>query len=1004
MKKYIALLLGLLSAFLTPDGVFAQKKAGQIVVKSKLLDSDGLPVANAKVAGQEGAVETTTDGLGNFSLRVPASSLLLIEADGYETKLLNAAEIGGTTTLDRPPFLFDESNAIKIPFGTTTRRETVGAITTLKPARNAKYDNVQTFSDLLRGRVPGLLGTSNIRGIGDAVVIVDGLPRDPSTLNVEEIDQVSVLRDANAGILYGVHAPNGLILVTTKRGQAYQRRFNVMAEQGFSTPTALPNYLNSADYIRLYNEARANDGLAAAFDDATIQNHANGQNPYRYPDVDYYSREFLAKSRPLTKLLSEFSGGNKVTQYYAHLGWINTGTLYNVGDAVDAGNNRFNVRSNVNIAISDYIKTYFDVAAIFNFDRSPNGDFWSDAATLHPYRYAPILPLSLLKHNVGLSDGASLDNARLVNNAFILGGTTIYKNNVYGNQAIGGYNTQIQRTAQFNQGIEIDLRKITQGLRFRTVVGLDIRNGYSQSVNNQYAIYEPTWETNASGVDSIASLNKIGTDLRTGVQNLGNLSFARRVGFQAILDYERTFREAHTFTGTFLGYLDQFNFEDLLVPQRQAHLGLRLTYDYQKKIFANFSGALVNGYKLAPGNRAGFSPSLGLGWVLTEESLLSGNSWLDYLKIRASAGIVNYEFGGQDYMRYAQTFGNYNGSFSWDDGNRSLPTVTLQRAANPGLTFEKMKNVNIGFDSYLFKQALYLEANWFATRNSGQVVQRTIYPSYLYNNIPFENYDETSYQGVELGANWTQTAGDFTLSLGANALYATSKVIQKDEIWQNDYQYRQGRANDALFALESLGFFADEADIAQSPAQQFGEVQPGDLKYKDQNGDGKVDANDMVQIGNAQPRFSYGLTLQIKYRNLSLFALGNGQAGSYGYYDGDYFRVQGDAKYSTEVLGRWTPATAATAIYPRLSSANNSNNFRNSTFWLYKNNFFNLNRVQLTYGLPQGVAKKLFSKDFSVFLRGENLARLSQDADRRQLRAGFEPTYRNFSLGARVKF
>ncbi len=889
-------------------------------------------------------------------------------------------------------------NQVLVPFGRTSKRSIVGDVTVINPEEFLHYDNVQNLGDVLSGQVPGLV----LRTIANPVVIVDGIPRDASNINVEEIEQITVLKDANAGVLYGVHAPNGVILVTTKTGTRDVHKLNFMVERGVSTPTALPSYLGSADYMRLYNEARVNDGLEPFFPDTTIANHASGAEPYRYPNVDYYGSEFLAKQRSFTKVTSEFSGGNEQARYYANVGWTNSGKLLNAAKNENFDHNRFNIRTNVDVNVTKNVIAFLSATAIFDIDEGPIGNFWSDAATLHPYYYSPLLPLSMVKSDAVLSEGLNLENARLVNGQYILGGTSIYDNNVYGNQSLGSYETSISRTIQFNQGFSIDLNETVQGLKLRTQISLDVFNSYTQGVYNEYAIYQPGWQTNA-GADSIASLTRIGRDVRTGDQILGNMFFSRRLAAFAALDYNRRFGD-NAISGTLLGYFDQNTVENVLVPDRSAHLGLRVAYSHKNKFYADFSGAYVNGYKLAPGNRGGLSPTLGLGWILSEEDFLRGSNRIDFLKLKASAGIINYEFSGSDYRRYERTFGGYMGNFSWDD-TRSLASVTTSRAANPGLTFEKMKSINVGLEGSFLNNALFVEANWFTTRNSGEVVQRRgLYPSYMLTNIPFENYNETNYSGFNLGLEYTLNAGDFTMQVGANGMFATSKVVKRDELWPYDYQYRVGKRVGAMYGLEALGFFADAADIAASPVQMFGDVQPGDIKYKDQNDDGLVDENDEVEIGNSLPKMSYAFSLLFKYKNISLFALGNGSQGSTGIYDGSYFWVDGDDKYSDEVLNRWTPATAATATYPRLSAGNNTNNFRTSTQWLFDNNLFLVNRVQLTYHLPASLDRGFLTKGASVFLRGSNLAQLSQDAEKRQLRIGSEPGYRNYALGVRLMF
>jgi hypothetical protein len=262
--------------------------------------------------------------------------------------------------------------------------------------------------------------------------------------------------------------------------------------------------------------------------------------------------------------------------------------------------------------------------------------------------------------------------------------------------------------------------------------------------------------------------------------------------------------------------------------------------------------------------------------------------------------------------------------------------------------------------------------------------------------IPTENYNENKNSGVEAALNYTNKAGEFEYTLGSNMVYAVPRSLKQNEVPHAfDYEYRQGKVSDAMFGYVAEGLFKDNADIAGHAVQSFGSVQPGDIKYKDLNGDGIINDDDQMQIGNSHARLQYGLNINLKYRNLELFALGTAQSGSNVYYNNNYYWVYGNRKYSVVALNRWTPATAATATYPRLTTSSGSNNFRNSTYWLYSDNYFTLNRVQLTYHLP---AMK-FWKGIQLYVRGNNLFTISETKKQRELNIGSAPQMRNYMVG-----
>ena len=394
-----------------------------------------------------------------------------------------------------------------------------------------QYDNIQSISDALNGRIPGLLGSSNIRGIGDALFIVDGLPRDISTINLSEVAQITVLKDINASLLYGSAAVNGVVLVTTKRGLAHKHQINVSGYYGISVPTALPKFLSSADFMKLNNEAKVNDGLIAQYDSASLSNYSLG-NMYRYPNVDYYSGGYLKSFKPFFRANTELSGGNDVATYYANLGWNQTGSLLNFGEGKNANQNQFNVRGNVDFRINYFIKSSIDAVAVFNNTKGPVGNYWSSASTMKPNLFAPLIPFSLIApDNAILGElGTTELKARKndVNGMYLLGGTSSYLTNQIADGYSGGVNENVQRTFSFNNRIDFDLNQLVKGLAFHTNVSFDLYTRYDQAITNTYSVYTPTWD---AAVDSIVNLTKDGNDTRTGSQDVSNSYYARRFGF-----------------------------------------------------------------------------------------------------------------------------------------------------------------------------------------------------------------------------------------------------------------------------------------------------------------------------------------------------------------------------------------------------------------------------------------------------------------------------------------
>lgn len=693
----------------------------------------------------------------------------------------------------------------------------------------------------------------------------------------------------------------------------------------------------------------------------------------------------------------EFSGGNKTAQYYANLGWQRSGSLLKIGESPHT--DRVNFRSNLNFRINDYINTHLDISTIFNIANMPNGNFFSDATTLKPNYYPPLID-TLIVSNKNL-----IKTATLVNGGNLLGGTSIYKNNIYGNLILGGYNRQINTTGMFNVGIDFDLKFILKGLTLKTYSSFNYYGQYNETQSNTYAIYEPKWLIGSAAQDSV-TLTKVGADKFSGTQGISNTSLARNYAFYGILDYSHRFGEDHSISATMLGYFDQYDVTAVFQTNKHSHLGARINYVYKDKYIINFNSALVSSPKLSPDNRIGFSPSVALGWIISEEDFLKDNSTLNYLKLKVSAGIINTDVSLSRYYSYDDIW-TTSTNFTWSDAYRSNYATILSNVSNNNLFYEKLKDLTFGAEAVLFNKSLWIDANYFRDNKVDEIVVTGLsntYPAFLGSLNPAENYNADRYSGLELGISWRKSFNDFSFDIGPSLLFLNTEVIKRDELYGWDYLYRKGKSTGAVFGLEAEGLFQNATDISGHAKQSFGTVQPGDIKYKDQNNDGLIDSNDEIMIGDGNSKFVGGLTLAMKYKNLTLFALASGRNGAQTIFNSSYYWIYADLKYSDVVLNRWTPATATTATYPRLSANSNSNNFRPSTYWLEENSLVSLERLQLTYDLPQSIASKLYTKNFSLYVRASNLLNLADNKDKMELSVGSEPQYRYYSVGLKALF
>jgi TonB-linked SusC/RagA family outer membrane protein len=890
---------------------------------------------------------------------------------------------------------------VNVAYKKIEKRDLTGAISVLNPGEYINRDYSFSVTEGMVGRVGGLLSSDNIWGMENALVMIDGIPRNFGDIRLEEVEQITILKGVNAVALYGSHAARGVILITSKRGEANNRKVNVRANTGFASPKLYPEYLGSAEYMALYNEACTNDGLPEFYSQETINNYTSG-NRYRYPDIDYYSSEYLNKYIYYNDVATEFSGGNKDARFYSNIGWANQSTLLNIGEGENERDNRLNVRGNVDINLNNFISSTVDVAARLENSRQGLVDYWYSASTFLPNKYAPLLPISLIAPDSADVLLLAENSKNIIDGQYILGGTQEYLTNPLADLYVGGYLEYISRVLQLTNTINIDLNSVVKGLSFHTRFNADYYNAYIQSINNEYSVYAPNWDT-VPGTNVITGLEKFGNDVRPGTQNVEATEQTRNLGFSVQFNYMRSLSNVHNISAILLASGTSITRNRVYQASTNTNLGLQLGYNYDHKYWIDFSGAFVNSTKLPEGNRTAFSPTIGLGWLVSSEDFLTGSATVDHLKLSASAGIVSTDLGISDYYLYDNTY-TLQSWFSWNDTYNNQATTSLQ-GANPNLSFVKRKEFNLGIEGAFFKRLLWLETTFFLIRIDGWPTQRfSQYPNYFSDLVPYTNYNTNQFTGTDVMLNLRRKIGEAEFNLGINATYINTKVIKRDELYTDSYQNRVGKPVDVIFGLVSDGFFMDEADITSHHAQAFGEVQPGDIKYVDQNGDNIINERDEVDIGKWPAPFSYGLNFSTSYKNVTVYLRGIGSAGGNGMKNNDYFWVQGDDKYSEVVLDRWTEETRNTAAYPRLSSLENNNNFRSSDFWIYKSDRFDLSKVQVTYDLPENMLGKTFIRELGVYVIGSNLLTFSRNKDIMDLITWSNPVMRYYSLGIRANF
>lgn len=907
-----------------------------------------------------------------------------------------------------------KDSLVNVAFGKVAQEDLTHAISTVNTSELTKKTANNNSLVGLESFVGGYNGSS-LWGQGP-LVLVDGVPRSASSVKASEVESISMLKDAAAVVLYGSRAAKGVILITTKRGKDSPMHIDVRANVGVNVPKAYPKYLDADCYMTMYNEACRNDGIAERYDAGTIYNTAMGTNPYRYPDIDFYSSDYLRKFYTNSDVTGEVYGGNEKTHYYLNFGMNYANSLLKYGESKKAYDMSFNVRGNVDMALASWLKATTNAAIIFDNSYQGRGDFWGAASTLRPNWFAPLLPIDMMDPNVAYIQEYITNSNHLIDGKYLLGGTSADTTNPFSELLAAGYTKEKARRFMFDVAVMADLGGLLKGLSFKTAYSVDYTSYYSEAYAEKYAIYEPKW-SNVNGKDMIIGLTKFNDDTKSTNEYVGKSTYDQTMTFSAQFDYNRTFKTFHNVSATLLGWgyqtqssADEGHESSDYHRTSNVNLGLRASYNYDHKYYADFSGALVHSAKLPEGNRNAFSPSVTLGWRLSKEKFMESVGFVDDLKITASYAKLHQDLDISDYYMYKGYFSDKGGWFQWYDGTVGGNTTGSKRGDNPNLDFITREEVRAGIDATLFNRLLRINANYFTQKTSGLLTQgaSTIYPSFFdlgtdLSFLPWINYNEDKRTGFDFSLSANKKIGDFDVTLGFNGMVFSSKASIRDEVANESYLLRQGRALDATYGYVCEGFFQDQADIEKHAKQTFGTVRPGDLKYKDINGDGVINSDDQIDLGaggwSTSP-FTFGLNLTLKYKNFTLFAMGSGQTGAVAFKNNSYYWNRGTSKFSEIVMGRWTEETKETATYPRLSTSNGDNNFRNSTFWMYKNNVFRLSNVQLTYDFPTDTFNGTFIRGLSLYCGGSNLLTIAKEREYMEMSLG-APQYRNFYLALR---
>lgn len=913
-----------------------------------------------------------------------------------------------------PAFAQDSLAVSRPDGGKTYKANEVGATSVLENGQFGTFPDL-TLTNMLQGKMLGLQVRSTASGLGNntpdlyirglhgmsentAIVIIDGVERPMVDLMPEEIERIELLKDATAKILYGPRAANGVIWVTTRRGKANQPIvYNATAEIGVAQMTRTPVFLNSYQYANLYNEARANDGLSPFYNQEKLAGYKNskGANDLLYPNVDLYD-QLLNQSANYRKVSFDMTGGTDKVRYALIAGYVGGSGFEDVTYTPQL--NRLTLRGNLDFNVTDFLTISADVAGrleMRKWGQLDCGQLFSALSSHRPNEY----PLTLSPEETGLtadSDGIPLFGASLLRPM-----------NAYAETMYGGYTDERYTRAQTNFGMKLDLDMLTKGLKAGAFLSFDNYDFLQLSLSKVYPTYAINAYRNFAGEQEIRYTQMKKTNVATS-QSRKSTTLQQTLGWNAFASYEKTLNK-HDLSARLAYQYSKTTNQGVAQDIINANYTLRLNYMYNQRYAVEADMALMGSNRFKPGNKYFFSTAGGVAWILSNEDFLKDNKYVNFLKLKTSAGILGYD-RSTEHLLYDRAWtqdGNFK--FGQTANGTTAYLSTFVRAANPNLKWEKAAEWNIGVEGTFLNNRLYTEMNYFREKHSDIIGSvDASYGDYTGSFTYQDNMGTVLNHGLEGMFTWSDRVKDWAYSVGANFVWSKNKVLKWNQVRHGeDYRYTVGRSTDAMMGLVAEGLFGKDIMMNGHPVQTYADYQEGDIAYKDLNGDKMIDDRDMKQLGHTFPRTTLGIDFNLSYKGWGLYLQGYSELGVDTWATNAYYWNSGEGKYSKLALDRYHPVNNPSGTYPRLTTTAGENNFRNSSFWLENTSFFRMKNVELSYTFshfsPGSVVRKM-----KVFARGANLFVISsvKDLDPELLGAGVTnyPVTRSFTGGVSFVF
>ena len=972
MKKYKILALAIF-ACVTLNG-WAQSEDN---VTGRVLDEKGKPVAGALVSVEENPlVRVATDKNGRFEITAVKGSRLKVQTGDDAMKVVkieNGSEL--TVVMDY------SSEKVNYGFGLQqTNAESTGVVSTVY-AENIDKSSAFSIGNSLYGNVLGLTtmqstgvvweqmpsmyirGLKTLNGNNGILLVVDGLERDNNWqalkyITPEEVESVSVLRDAAALALYGYRGVNGVVNIVTKRGKYDTREINFSYDHAFNYMTRKPELADAYTYASALNEALTNDGKQVRYSQNELNAFKNGTSPYLYPNVNWWEEVFRDRGASDIATLS-FRGGSTKMRYYTMMNLQNNrGFIKNFDTNADYSTqekySKANFRTNLDIDLSPKTKMQANIMGILNeFSRPGMG---SDNLISKLYQ----LPSAAFP--IRTESG-------------LWGGNTTWGENWNPVALTEGraYSKGHTRGLYADMSLRQDLSSLTKGL------GASVRIGY----DNLASYWENHTKGYKYGMASVASwengLPIAGEEITGGkdteMSGDSKLDWQYRAfNFQMNVDWQRQFG-VHSLYSMLLYTYKYDNAKGINNTFYRQNAGWYTHYGFKNRYFADFTLMASASNLLAPDHRWNVSPTVGLAWLISNEKFMQSQNVVDFLKLRASFGMLNTDnIPGNGYWNETVGGGNgypinnnFGGDGGWDEG----------RLASVNGTTEKAYKYNAGVDATLFKGLTLTVDGFYERRSDIWVSSDGQNSAVLGASGSYVNAGIVDSWGTEIGANYYKKMGNVELNLGGTFTYNRSKIIEMlEEPAAYDYTRSTGNPVGQIFGLQAIGYFVDQADIDNSLPQQFGPVKAGDIKYKDMNGDKVINSDDRVAMGynSTCPEIYYSFSLGLEWKGLGFSAQFQGVGNYTAILSGTYYHPLVDNTTISNYVyrNRWTPETP-NARFPRLTTETVDNNLQTSSLWLADRSFLKLRNCEVYYKLPSSWLNRFWVKNAKVYVRGVDL-------------------------------